>query len=400
MNLLQIKINKFMDKTRTNCENLIKGQVVPLLQDLVRIPSVGQIDGEQTIADFISNYLSDRRIEVEQQVVIKGRPNVIAQLGNGEGPTLIFNAHMDVVPPGEGWSFDPYGAAVVDGLIYGRGTVDDKGSLAGMLATIVALKESELLLKGKLVVCAVMDEENASQGSKHLMQSLRGDLGLVGEPTHGEVVIAHNGSLRPMLKIKGRSAHTSQPEEGVNAISHMARIVQEIDELHKVLRTRTHILTGSASIAVSMVSGGNQPNMIPDTCHVLLDRRLIPGETVEDAIKELHELFDRLSNTIPNLNVTIDHMMPTTGGPSEMSEQAPVTQLVRSAAQSVFGYPSKLSGMGGACDMVHLINAGIPTVVFGPGNPNLAHKSDEYISVEELINCAYVYLLVATSYLT
>src|SRR5204863_1720593 len=121
----------------------------------------------------------------------------------------------------------------------------------------------------------------------------------------------------PMLMTRGRVAHTSQPEAGINAISKMARVVQAIDRFHLDLRKRTHPLTGAASAAISIIAGGQQSNVIPDTCTALLDRRLIPGETEAEAIAELEALFARLHAEDPDLRVEIDHLVPTTGGPTE-----------------------------------------------------------------------------------
>lgn len=374
---------------------LTADRVVPLLQGLLRIPSAASVEGEGAVADYIVARLRDAGLPVDVQEALPGRPNVVASLGAGTGPTLLFNAHMDVVPAGEGWTRPAYGGAVEDGRVYGRGAVDDKGPLAAMLAATLALHELRLPLRGRLVMCAVVDEEQASLGSRILMKTLRGDLGLVGEPTGGDVVLAHNGSLRPMLKVIGRAAHTSRPEEGVNAISKMAQVVGAVDRWHRQLRRRRHPLTGSASAAVSLICGGDQPNVIPELCHALVDRRLIPGETEEQALTELRAMFDRLAQKDPALRVEIDHLVPTTGGPAETRRDSPIVELVCSAAREALGREPKLTGLGGACDMVHLASAGVPTVVFGPGDPRQAHKPDEHIEIQALVECARAYGLVA-----
>jgi len=380
---------------RTVLDSLQPDEVVSLLRDLIRIPSVVNVHPEQAIASFVADFLHKSGVTVEMETVLPERPNVIGRVGAGSGKRLLFNAHMDVVPPGNGWTCDPFGAELRDGVIYGRGAVDDKGSLAAMLAATVALARNGVTLNGQLVMCAVVDEENCSQGSKHLMQHLRGDIGIVGEPTNGDIVIAHKGSLRPMLRTTGRVAHTSQPEAGINAISKMAKVVQAIDEFHLELRQRTHPLTGAASAAISKIHGGEQSNVIPDTCTALLDRRLIPGEQEADAIAELEALFASLNQQDPDLRVQIDHLVPTTGGPAQTPADSPMAQLASACAEDVLGSKPQLTGLSGACDMVHLVNAGVQAVVFGPGDPNQAHKPDEHIAVDDLVRCARVYLLVA-----
>ncbi len=370
-------------------------RVVPLLQEIMRIPSVGKEDGEGRIAAYVADYLSGFQIDVALEEVRPGRPNVVGKVGSGGGPVLLFNSHMDTVPPGEGWQHDPYGAELQGGRIYGRGAVDDKGPLAAMLVASSVFAELAGKCFGQLAVCAVIDEENASLGSKDLMQHLRGDFGLVGEPTDGNIVIAHNGSLRPVMKVTGRVAHTSRPEDGINAISKMAKVVEAIDDLHVSLRKRTHPLTGSASACVSMIEGGTQPNLIPDSCTALLDRRMTPGEDEAEALGELETLFDSLRVSDRDLDVRIEQLQATTGGPSEVDAESEIVKRVSEAASGVLGATPALKGLGGACDMVHLVNAGVQTVVFGPGNPTLAHQVDEFIEVDELVKCSQVYLLVA-----
>jgi acetylornithine deacetylase/succinyl-diaminopimelate desuccinylase-like protein len=179
----------------------------------------------------------------------------------------------------------------------------------------------------------------------------------------------------------------------------MAATVQAIDAYHQELRCRSHPLTGGASITVSRIQGGEQDNLVPDVCTALVDRRLIPGETNEAALAELQALFESLHRERPGYKVTIDHLVPTTGGPAEMSPDAPVVALLQQCIKDVTGRPPVLTGLGGACDMVHLVNARVPAVVFGPGDPGWAHKPDERIMVEELVQGARTYLLVALRYL-
>jgi acetylornithine deacetylase/succinyl-diaminopimelate desuccinylase family protein len=380
-------------------DSLEREHVVSLLQDLIRIPSVVNVDPEQAVADCAAGYLSERGLDVALEPVLPDRPNVVARVGPAGGKRLLFNAHMDVVAAGGGWSVDPFAGALRDGRVYGRGAVDDKGPLAAMMAAAAALAGSGARINGQLVLCAVVDEENCSQGSKHLMRHLRGDMGIVGEPTNGNIVIAHKGSLRPLIKTTGRVAHTSRPETGINAISKMARVVQAIDALHLELRRRAHPLTGAASAAVSRIQAGVGDNVIPDTCSALLDRRLIPGETEAEALAELESLFARLKAEDPDLTVSIDRLVPTTGGAAEVSPDAQVVVLLRQCAEAVLGRRPALTGLGGACDMVHLVDAGVPTVVFGPGDDRQAHQPDEHIEVEQLLQCARVYLLAALRFL-
>lgn len=383
------------DFERIAISHIEESTVVPLLQELIRIPSVGSQHGEGRAAATVAEFLERKGVGVELQEVLPGRPNVIGTVGSDDGKVLLFNAHMDTVPAGDGWRFGPFDAEIRDGRVYGRGAVDDKGPLAAMLTAASVLSDLRSELNGRLVVCAVVDEENASRGSKDLMNNLRGDFGLVGEPTAGQIVIAHNGSIRPVLKVTGRVAHTSRPEDGINAISKMGKVVEAIDSSHVLLRKRTHPLTGSASVCVSMISGGTQPNLIPDACTALVDRRLTPSENEPEVMKELEQMLDRLCASDPELDVRIESYQPTTGGPAQIAPDATIVRMVQAAVQDIGAEPPALRGLGGACDMVHLVNAGVEAAVFGPGDPAMAHQTDENVEIRELIRCAQVYLLVA-----
>lgn len=364
-----------------------------ILADLVRTRSQNPVDGEGAVAEYVARFLRDLGLEVGTPEVLPGRPNVVGRLRGGGGPVLAFNSHLDTVPQGGGWTRDPFGAEIVDGQLYGRGSVDAKGSLAAFLAAIEAIVRAGTHLGGDLVMTAVMDEETCSTGARELVKAFKADFAVVGEPTRLQVGVAHRGSLRPIIVVSGRTAHSSRPAEGVNAVYHAVPVIEALREYAEGLRGE-HPFCGSPSAAVTLVSAGIKENVIPDRCEITLDRRMVPGEFEDRALAEVEAVLDRVRSAHPEINVKVERCMPTTGSPSEIDPSHPFVKIVREAATRA-GTPGDLYGMSGACDMTHFRSIGIPTVVIGPGSESQAHQPDEHMDLEDLHRGALAYGLIA-----
>ena len=367
-----------------------------ILSALVRTRSQNPVDGEMAVAAYVARFLRELGLAVETPDVFPGRPNVIGRLaGAGGGPSLAFNTHMDTVPEGGGWTRQPFGGEVVDGKLYGRGSVDAKGPMAAFLAAIEALVLSGTRLRGDLIMTAVADEETCSTGARQLVRSFRSDYAIVGEPTSLRVGVAHRGSLRPVIVVTGRTAHSSRPSEGVNAVYEALPVIEALrryaDRLHG-----EHPYCGSPSAAVTLVSAGIKENVIPDRCEVTLDRRMIPGETEEQALAEIQAVLEDVRRANPSLRVAVESCMPTTGSPSEIDPGHPLVAVAREASRQAGG-PGEVHGMTGACDMTHFRSIGVPTVVMGPGAESQAHQPDEHMDVEELNRGALAYALAAAA---
>lgn len=369
---------------------MLTTELLSLLQRLVRAASVSF---EAEVAQEVASFCGSLGLDVERQPVLPGRENIVAsQAFNEAGPTLVFNTHMDVVPPGEGWDHNPFDLVVKDNKAYGRGACDAKGALTAILFAVrEALKEKNAL-RGRLVVTAVVDEEDCSRGSRELVRHLHADYGIVGEPTRCMVATCHKGSMRPIVVAEGKSAHASRPEEGVNAIEGASAFVRALPSYAKQLKGRVHPLLGSPSVAVTMIKGGVKENVIPDRCELIIDRRMIPGETEEDVVEEVRALCRSADNASPGCRTSIDLLKPTTGGPSELSVEHTLVQTALSVVGRLLinGNPGP-TGLSCGCDMVHLMAAGIPTVVIGPGSLDQAHKSNEFVEVEQLVLATKIY---------
>src|SRR5262245_34578886 len=368
-----------------------------ILRDLVRARSQNPVDGEGAVAAHVTRFLCDLGLAVETPEVFPGRPNVVARLrGSGGGPTLAFNTHMDTVPEGDGWTRDPFGGELADGQLYGRGSVDAKGPLAAFLAAIEGLLRAGVHLEGDLLMTAVADEEACSTGARQLVPGLQADLAIVGEPTRLQVGIAHRGSLRPVIAVTGRTAHSSRPSEGVNAVYRAVPAIQALAIYGERLAERpAHPLCGTPSAAVTLLSAGVRENVIPDRCEIVLDRRMVPGETEDVALKEVLAILNRVRAEHPGLQVEIARTLPTTGPASEIEASHPLVGIALGAAEAALGRPSRVHGMSGACDMTHFRAAGIPCVVLGPGHESQAHQPDEHMDLVQLTQGAHAYALAA-----
>ncbi len=366
-----------------------------ILQDLVRARSQNPVDGEGMVGSYLVDFLGRLGLEVTTQQVMPGRSNVIGRLRGTGGPVLAFNTHMDTIPEGNGWSQDPFGANIVDGQLYGRGSVDAKGPLAAFLAAIEALVGAGVSLRGDLLMTAVVDEETWSSGARKLVPAIQADLAIVGEPTSLQVGIAHRGSLRPIVVVAGRTAHSSRPEQGINAIYQSMPVIEAFRDYAETLKTRSHPLCGSPSAAITKMAAGIADNVIPGRCEMTLDRRMIPGEVESEVLKEVREVLEEVKRARPDIDVVVERTIPTTGGPSELDRDHPLVAMALNASAEALGRSTSLVGLSGACDMTHFIARGIPCVVVGPGDGAQAHQPDEHMDINELNQGAVAYSLLA-----
>jgi acetylornithine deacetylase/succinyl-diaminopimelate desuccinylase-like protein len=346
--------------------------------------------GEQRVADFLATVAARAGLEVELQKVLPGRSNLIARLlpRNKIRQTILLAPHLDTVNADDS-QFVPRRK---NGRLYGRGACDTKGSVAAMLTALCELANAKSHpLETEIVFAGLVDEENAQAGSRALVEQASslfsffqkaGDrqdacptLAIVGEPTRLQVVTAHKGSLWLQLETQGKAAHGATPQLGENAVHEMARIVDLLETDYAArLRRRRHPLLGTATVNVGIISGGAQPNIVPDRCVITIDRRTLPGETEMSVRREITELLraKRLSAKISSTKLA-----PCL--PLETSPKLPLVRLfLRSIGQTG---PACVDFF---CDAAVLSRGGIPSVVFGPGDIAQAHTADEWISLDSL----------------
>jgi acetylornithine deacetylase len=369
-------------------------EVVSLLSDLVRIPSVnpqmGGAGGERAIAAHLAERLRGLGLTPQVTEVLPDRPNVLATVpGAPGGPHLLFEAHTDTVPPSHGQD-EPFNPRIQADRLYGRGSCDNKASVAAMLLALASLLPVQER-RATVSLAFTMGEEFGHVGVKHLLASgLRCDAAVVGEPTGLDVVSAHKGILRWRMTTTGRAAHSSNPEAGCNAILKMAAVLRALEEtLIPQLRPRRHPLLGPPTLSVGRIEGGLQVNMVPDRCTVEVDRRMLPGETWATVREELEDALTPLRAADPDLQLLIQEPYQYLAS-LETPGDAPIVRLAREAVRRIDGeHPVRAVAFG--TDAAELSAAGIPGVVLGPGDIAQAHTSEEYVEIQQVVQAAAIY---------
>jgi acetylornithine deacetylase/succinyl-diaminopimelate desuccinylase family protein len=363
-----------------------------LLAELVRRPSVnpmGRTDlpadllHESRVAALLEHELRNIGCEFRRQTVQPGRDNLIATY-TPPGPasfSVLFEAHLDTVPV-DAMTVEPFGARVEGGRMYGRGSCDVKAGVAVMLAAFGRLVKEKPAGSAKVIVAFTVDEENGGLGVSELMKSgVRADYAIVAEPTLLNIVNAHKGVARWHLEATGRACHSSRPDEGVSAVYRMARLLRGVEEYAGKLQSLPpDPVLGPRTISVGRVMGGVSPNTVPDFCRADVDRRLLPGETFETATADL-EAFLRARPDV-DFPFTLTQSAP---GCSPLSPAASVELVKRLGAviDSVVGKHTVHSVPFGT-DASRVAVAGVPAVVFGPGDIAQAHTKDEWIDLAQL----------------
>ncbi|MBP0496338.1 M20 family metallopeptidase [Pararoseomonas indoligenes] len=374
-----------------------------LLGDLARLVAFDTANPpgarEAGCAAWVAERLREAGLAVELDLFEEGRANVVGRLENGPGPCFAFNTHMDTVPAGEGWSGPPLELRERDARLFGRGACDAKGSLAAMLEAVRLLAAGRAGWSGTLLAVFVADEEASSRGARRFAAGAGGiDVVVVGEPSGNAPIIAHKGSLRPLVRVAGRSTHSGTPDLGVNAIFEAARLLPRLARLHEALRGRAHPLVGPPSLTVTRATAGQADNVVPDGCDLLLDRRLVPGETEAAALAEIAAVLDA-ARTEDGIATEVLMLKPTTGGAAETPPDHPIVLAAVAAARRHGVADPAPIGFGGACDFVHFREAGAQGVVMGPGDLTVAHAPDEFVPRRELEAAVPIYRDIALSVL-
>lgn len=369
-------------------------EVVALTQQLVRLDTRNPPGGERAAAEVCRAALAPFGASFSEIEPAPGRVSLIATIpapaGAEAGPTLIVNGHLDVVPiDPAAWEHDPFGAELADGRIYGRGTTDMKGGIAAAIAALSTLTRAGRQPAGEIIFHLVADEERGGQLGTEVLAAqglIHGDACLVPEPTSLAVGVAERGLLVVTITTLGKPAHGSRPREGVSAIETAAEVVLALHAAD--FGDPPHPLLGTPTANVGEIAGGSGHNTVAEQCRIVVDRRLLPGTTRDEAVARLRAKIDTVTD--PNLRYEVD--VTTFGEASEMPADGPFPQLVGRAVASVTGQAPPVVGMPFTTDARFVRNqAGIPAVVCGPGDIALAHVNDEWVSVARLVDATAVY---------
>jgi acetylornithine deacetylase len=369
-----------------------------LLGDLVRIPSVNPMGRpftgpeflEHRVTAYLEDYFRSFGVAIERQHVAPQRENIVARFISssrpsqgeaGGGRTILFEAHQDTVPV-EHMTIDPFGAEIKDGRLYGRGACDIKSGLAAMLAAFARLVREKPSGAANVIMACVVDEEYTFRGIVELVRrGVRADIAIVAEPTQLDIVHSHRGAVRWYLDTLGRACHSSEPEKGVNAIYRMGHVLAGIERFAERLRKSHHDpVLGSPCLSVGRVEGGVSVNTVPERCRIEIDRRVVGGEDPAAAPEQLARFLRE------EAGITFDFTMdrPWMCKPPLMpSGNAEAVRLLSAAVDRVLGQHHIVAVPYGT-DASTLAEAGIPSVVFGPGDIAQAHTCDEWVDLDQV----------------
>ena len=383
-----------------------------ILCELIAIPSVnpmgrelsGPIYFEQRLSDWLVNYFESIGAHCERIEVAPGRANVIARYDSpGATRTLLYDAHQDTVPI-DNMTIDPFTPQVGEGRITGRGASDVKGGLAAMLHAFARLMREKPAGAANIVLSCTCDEEFTTLGIRNLVSywqdnsgksrllTTKPDGAIVAEPTELDVVVAHRGVTRFRVHTLGRACHSSDPTQGRNAIYTMARAVRYLEDYASWLPKSVpiHALCGRPTLSVGRIFGGQSVNIVPDSCTIEIDRRLVPGE---DPLVAWTAVREQLTERFGPQIVTDEAWISSPALSNQ--DNAWLAEPLLNCIANVAGRHRSL-GVGYCTHASTISCAGVPAVVFGPGSIAQAHTDDEYIEIQQLDHAAEIYFRFAS----
>lgn len=358
---------------------------IALLKEILAIPSVNGADNEGAVAEFIANYLKEKHIDAFVQQIDETHANIIAKLEGKSSETVVWNGHLDTVPYGntEEWNTDPSIPVEKNGRIYARGASDMKSGLAAMAYLLGEIGESGEKPEQTMLFLGTCDEEKSGLGAEKILEEIdlsSGSLLLIGEPTGCKLGVAQKGCIWAQLNISGKTSHGAYPEEGYNAVEYGMKIVCRIK---KWVTEYEHRVLGTATAQVTMIQGGIAPNMTPDFAEILLDIRIVPGISAEDVEKKIKKICqEEVEET--NGEVKFEVRIKNARRAIEIAEEERWLKEFKAYLKQN-GAETEEIGINYFTDASILTKkeSEIPVLLFGPGEPRLAHKPNEFVELEK-----------------
>jgi len=373
-------------------------EVVQVTADMIGIPSITANEG-MGMVNYMEKWFKDLGVPVRLYPTGDGRANFFADLGATEGPgRYMFNGHMDIKPV-DGMIVDPYAAEIRDGKMYGRGTCDMKGGIAGVMCAIKAMVRAGVSPKGGITFFSDIEEEFAGGNGYYWAKRegmFDGYEGLIScEPTLLEVQLGNRGAYVTSFETKGRSAHSGLAHKGINAVQNMCRFIEEFQKL-PYLQVENEWF-GKCTLNFERIQGGLYLSAVPDHCTASVDSRIIPETPPELVHKQVHDLMARLNK---DEGLQVSECAPPEGWRPPQAfklkaESIPadhaLTKRVASAVTKATGDPAKITACPAITIAMVLIEMGIPAIICGPGSIEQAHTEDEWVEVAQLPKAARTY---------
>ncbi len=378
-------------------ESIEGSDVAAILQKLIQAPSCYPPGNTVEVADVCCRILEENGIPARKEALVPELPSVIGEIGEGDGPVLVMHSHIDTVPVGDvsRWTYPPYSGTLADGMIYGRGAGDCKGSTAVQLAAMIALRKSGVPIRGKVQIACVADEENCgAKGTKWLRETgiLKPDILIIGEQTEDKVAVAERQAIWVKLTVQGKASHAAIPWKGENAIVRMGYVIKEIEETLKPGLRHDHPYLPPSTVSINMISGGFKENVVPESCSISIDRRVLPGESAESVFAELEGVLARVKGKIGDFPSKLELIIDQ--GPSiDTDPECGLVKVMQGSVQEIVGHEEKIVAYAQGSDARWFAKDGIPVVIFGPSDPEVGHTVDECCSVVQLENAARILAL-------
>jgi succinyl-diaminopimelate desuccinylase len=402
-----------------------------LAQDLIRFPTVNP-PGEayRPCAEFVGARLARRGMKIEY-VRAEGTPgdndkypriNVIARHeGSGSGPCVHFNGHLDVVQTGAGWTVDPFAGVVRDGKVYGRGACDMKGGIAAAIVAVEALIDSGIELPGAIEISGTVDEESGGYGGvaylaeRGWFSKPRVDHVIIPEPLNVDrVCIGHRGVWWAEIETLGRIAHGSMPFLGDSAIRHMTAVLEKFEtDLYPALASRHSDMpvvpdgARQSTMNINSVHGGEGEEYeglpvpcVADSCRIVIDRRFLIEEALDQVKGEVKSLLDGIAAQRPHFRYTMRELFSV--APTMADRNGPVASATAKAVHQVLGREAQIVCSPGTYDQKHIDRIGKlkDCIAYGPGVLDLAHQPDEWVGIADMVDSAKVMALSTLDLLT
>lgn len=370
-----------------------------LYRELLRVPSVwGDARELSRAADLLGGELSGAGLDVRlPDSGTPGMPMLLARLRGGAGPTLLLAGHIEVYPPSQSWTLDPWEATVRDGRVYGQGAADMKGGTAGMCAAAAALGRAGAELPGDLMVLAVPNHFEGGEGTrKALRDGLHADAAIVCEPTDLAVVTGQRGILYLEVTVRGRAAHTTALQIGVNAIGRAARVVDQLSQmtLHDAAGAP---VDAEPMVNVAMIEGGLVHNIVPELCKLTVDIRFPPEQTAADVLRDVREAVAAAIDDLTELPTSIEPEATCVRNPRSslrLPDDHPLVRWLSELHATAADRTAELGFHPAWPDTPILNEAGIPAVTYGPGSMD-CYWDDESVLVDDYLTAVRTYCLAA-----
>lgn len=360
---------------------------IDVLKDLIGIDTVNPPGNEMNAALYLADLLKPYGFFCEIQDLGKNRANLIAESGNPNGPELQLNGHLDVVPAAGEWETDPFQAICRAGRIYGRGSADMKGGIAAMCEAAIRVAIDGGPKKGRLKLLFVADEECSNIGTHYYLKNgTGGNYAIIGEPTDLKIAVAHRGVSRDYIDLFGSERHAALPAKAEDAVRKAARSILALEKMNHQLKSVSHTILPSPSIAVTMVQGYEKDNIVPGKVRLLTDFRILPGTTHDEVNQILDEALQ--ADGITDYAKELHFYMP--GGEADKDSDF-VKDCLKVRKQVLGAEENVPCAFDATCIQCFLVESGIETIICGPGSIQQAHTVGEYTNEEQVRLAADLY---------